>query len=229
MALPFVILMTGRTGSSHLVSCLDSHPRVVADGERLVGIPDADRQLEWIDHFYRRRRFRTKAVGFKTKLKDVHDLDAFKDRLRRHRVHVIHMMREDTLRQAISVLRARELKAKHGVWNRGMDTPRLGPSHIDTEELSLILDEVVRNNEELARFVSDLGLPTHAVRYEDLLRDPDTVIGSVQDGLGLRRAPLVGSTRKTTDDRLERIISNYDEVRVHLRGTEAERFLTDDT
>ena len=106
------------------------------------------------------------------------------------------------------------------------DTPQLGPSHIDPGELSLALDEVVRHSEELARFVSDLGLPGQTVRYEDLLRDPDTAIGSVQDGLGLRRAPLVGSTRKTTDDRLERIISNYDEVRGHLLGTEFERFLT---
>ena len=226
MALPFVILMTGRTGSSHLVSCLDSHPRVIAEGERLVGIPEAGRQLEWIDRFYRRRRFRAKAVGFKTKLKDVLDLGAFTDRLRGHRVHVIHMVREDTLRQSISVLRARELKAEHGVWNRGRDTPQLGPSHIDPGELSRVLDEVVRHSEELARFVSDIGLPGQTVRYEDLLRDPDTAIGSVQDGLGLQRAPLVGSTRKTTDDRLERIISNYDEVRGHLLGTEFERFLT---
>ena len=136
------------------------------------------------------------------------------------------MMREDSLRQAISVLRARELMATHGVWNRGRDTPELGPSHIDTGALSLVLDEVTRHSEELARFVSALDLPTQTVRYEDLLRDPNTTIGSVQDGLGVSRVPLEGSTRKTTDDRLERIISNYDEVRVHLRGTEFERFLT---
>ena len=32
----FAILFPGRTGSSFLVSCLESHPEVLAEGERLV-------------------------------------------------------------------------------------------------------------------------------------------------------------------------------------------------
>ena len=36
---------------------------------------------------------------------------------------------------------------------------------------------------------------------------------------------LLASTRKNTDDRLERIIVNYDELRTHLAGTGCERYL----
>ena len=226
MTVPFVILMTGRTGSSHLVSCLDSHPRISAEGERLVGMSGVGEQLEWVERLYRRRRFRVKAVGFKTKLKDLVDRDGFASCLKRHRVTVIHMQRVDTLRQAISVLRARELKRAHGVWNRGKDTPDLAPSTIDLQALDHALVDVGRQNEELAGFVSDLDLPGLVVGYEDLLSDRDSTLGRVQDLLGVRRRSLLGTTRKTSDDRLDCTITNYDEVRKHLRGTEFEPFLS---
>ena len=216
--------MTGRTGSSYLVSCLQSHPRSLCEGERLVGLDSAEAQERWIDRFYR-RRFRIRAMGFKTKLKDVHDREVLAACLRRHGADVICMRREDVLRQAISVLRARELKSRFGVWNRNVDTPDLGPSRIDLGELDRVIADCLRQREELERYVSELDLPATVVNYEQLLADLPGTMGPILDRLGVRRRTLLASTRKNTDDRLERIIVNYDELRTHLAGTGCERYL----
>lgn len=225
MPRPFVILMTGRTGSSYLVSALQSHPRAMVVGERLVGLSEASEQLAWIERFYRRWRFRIKSVGFKTKLKDVVDRDALAEVLLRHEARVIMVLRRDALRQAISVIRARELKAAHGVWNQTVNTPDLEPSLVDLADLDAVLADVSDRNLELDHFASTLDLPRHVVHYEKLLADPTGTLGAVQDFLGLRRRALTASTRKNTADELEITIRNYDEMRKHLVGTEYERFL----
>lgn len=225
MARSFVILMPGRTGSSHLVSCLASHPRVCVEGEALVTIEAGTDQIAWIDRHYRRRRFRIAAVGFKTKLKDVRDHRAFADALVRHQAGLVLMLRRDNLRQAVSILRARTLRERHGVWNRTRETPELGATEIDLGELDRTLADVVARTEELEGFVDGLDLPRTVLHYEDLLTDPEPLLAGLQDFLGIPRRDLRSETRKTTPDDLTRSISNHEQVREHLAGGPHERFL----
>lgn len=104
-----MILFCGRSGSSHIVSSLNSHPHVVTYGEMFHGKP-VDRQdslmeallagvpMETLDHEALPERYRhdhtgvnerIDAVGLKTKPGDVADLDRFSALLREHRFKVV--------------------------------------------------------------------------------------------------------------------------------------------
>src|SRR5262249_43296180 len=111
----FVLLFEGRSGSTYLMESLDAHPQVVAAHEILTELklePDVARlQLE------RTRAFLTEprdgaiaAVGFKTKLADVVDRDAFAALLRALDVRIIHLRRRNLIKLALSVLNAKRLR-----------------------------------------------------------------------------------------------------------------------
>ena len=225
MAGSFVILIPGRTGSSYLVSSLAGHPGIDVEGERLVGIDTVEEQVAWVNRHFRRRSLRGRKRGFKTKLKDVRDLDRFRDELEAHQASLILMLRRDPLRQAISVINARRLRALHGVWNRTEDVPELGPLELDLAELDQILEEVSFSGRQLEEFVSSTDLERIRIHYEDMLADPDAVVRSVQEFLGVPVRPLAGRTRKTTPDRLVHAITNHDELCRHFEGTDYEAFL----
>ena len=68
----FVILFEGRTGSSYLISSLDSHPKVRAFGEVLVASKSVghEAQAKRTKEILTTTFFsRNKAIGFKTKLR----------------------------------------------------------------------------------------------------------------------------------------------------------------
>lgn len=217
--------MPGRTGSSFLVSSLSKHPHVVVEGERLVQIETADSQAEWIESFYSRRRFRVRACGFKTKLKDVRDQDGLCNVLQQNDVKVIQMLRQDPLRRAISTINARRLKKVHGVWNRLKGMPDLEPLLIDLDELDAVLEFVESSAAELSAFVNSLDLAKMTMQYEDLLANPARELGRVQNFIGVEERSLESDTAKGTPDRLELAISNYEELVCRYRGSKYEQYL----
>lgn len=216
---PFVIFMPGRTGSSYLVSCLKRHSQIAIEGERLVGIKNAAAQMEWMNKFYGQWRFRKKAVGFKTKLKDVGDQEGLRDLLNRMNVKVVIALRHDIVRQAISVLNARKLIELHGVWNRNSATPELGKLVVDTEQLVREIEEVEKRNQELDAFNQTIQSPKLTLYYEDLCASCDTELQRVQQFLGVTPRRLEGRTLKSTPDNLRDALANYDEVVGRFEGT----------
>lgn len=215
----FVILFPGRTGSSHLVSCLGSHPAVVAEGERLVR-QDAAWQQRWIREFYGPRAAPVPAsVGFKTKLKDVWDLDAFGRLLAGLEVRVIELARRDIARLAVSTLNARRLHEQHGRWNRTEDTPPLGPLAVTGAELEESMRLCEESQEELRRFVRALGRPTLSLDYEELRTDTPATLSRVLRFLDVPDAPMASSVAKATEDDLRVALADYDAHRRHFAGT----------
>jgi len=77
----FVLLFEGRTGSSYLIESLDAHPHVRAKGEYLVKLRDkgAEAQLSWAKRSLTTSFItRYRAVGFKTKLRDILNPEKFR-------------------------------------------------------------------------------------------------------------------------------------------------------
>lgn len=215
----FVVLFPGRTGSSFLISCLRSHPELLAEGEGLARKPP-DEQQRWIHELYDTPRAQTcRAVGFKTKLKDVWNLEAFAGLLRARDVRVISLRRRNPVKLAVSTLNARRLHGQTGRWNRTAGVPALGPLSVTTEELAEMIDRCIAAQAEVDAFVRLLALPSTALDYEDLLEDRAEWLRGVTDFLGVAPQELHGTVEKATDDDLRVALADHDAHARHFAGT----------
>ena len=214
----FLILFPGRTGSSWLVDGLGRHPRIRAEGEILVG-RSPDEQRSTLRRLYAGRRTRS-AVGFKTKLKDVADLDLLRSCIVENELTVILMRRRDLLRLAISRINARRLHAETGRWNvRARERPVSG-GDVAVEEL---VDALARCRDDVLRldgFVASSGVVPCEIEYADILEDPDGVFAMVQEWLGVERRPLASSVAKNTNQDLAGAVGNIESLRRQLASSE---------
>lgn len=220
----FVILFPGRVGSTFLVSALDAHPDIEAKGERLdpLRADGAAAQLDWTRRYLRGPVVnRHRAVGFKTKLRDVVDQDAFGTLLHDLDARIILLDRRNDVKHVVSRITARELKDTTGRWNRyaGDGGGRAGAVRIDPDDFDERLRAVVAEKASIVDYVGRLGLPSLYVDYEDLLAEPDATFGAVLRFLGLPSTPMTGATVKNTSDNLRDVIENFDEVRARYAGT----------
>ena len=217
----FLILFPGRTGSSWLVDGLSRHPRVRAEGEILVGRA-ADAQRSELERLYGGRPTRF-AVGFKTKLKDVADLDALRSCIQERGLTVLRMRRRDLLRLAISRINARRLHAATGRWNRrSSDRPERGADVADVAVDELV-DALVACRDDVARlddFIASAGVVPCEIEYADILSQPAEVLARVQDALGVEHRRLVSSVAKNTSQELSAAVGNIEALRRELAGGE---------
>lgn len=84
---PYVILFIERDGSTYMISLLTSHPQIQSVYERFAVMrqkgTNGKEQIEWARQFFSPPIItRYRAVGFKTKLVDILDKDAFLHLLR---------------------------------------------------------------------------------------------------------------------------------------------------
>jgi LPS sulfotransferase NodH len=248
----FVILFQGRTGSTFLVDALRRHPEVDADGEILQneaqelrgwkthenpyrrawrtgklayrGTP-VESQLRRTEQRWRDARPGAMAVGFKTKIRDLLDIESFKDLLEREGARVIMMERDNLVKQAVSRVRSMDLwrntkaSSGHGDWNLMSEKDRLGESEIPFAEFDRMLQLVTYDKAVLQASVDYLDVPKIRMEYADLLRDRDAWLGRVFDFLGVRHVDLESGVLKNTSDDLSESVSNFAELRARYVGT----------
>lgn len=239
----FVILFQGRTGSSHLIDVLNKHPNIVAEGEMLVdflpepsagttsllqrvragtlrfweGCP-ATRQIASTDALYTHRPG-ARAIGFKTKVRDVIDLEAMKRVLEAHSVRAIIMQRRNLVKKTASRLNAARLYETTQEWNLHDEADRLGLFRVTPERFDLALRKVVYEHKTLQAFADYLDLPKLTLEYADLLADREQWFASVFEFLGVEPADLDSDVMKNTDDDLRNVLTNYEELKAYYRGT----------
>lgn len=224
---PFVILFIERDGSTYMINMLKTHPEINADYERLDVMKQQNKtgadQLAWVNEFLTPPLMSThKAIGFKTKLKDILDLDGFTKLLRQKQPHIIHMQRRNVIKAVVSRVNARRLHDKTGVWNLRDESDRLPPALIDYEQFNVMLQNREAQDRTLSDYVAQLELPKIVITYEDLLQDRNAVLGRVFDFLHVKWFDVDGSTKKNTGDDLREAIANYDELRARYVGTRYE-------
>lgn len=224
----FAILFPGRTGSSYFVSSLDSHPAIIARGEELVHVA-APRQAKWLARFYDEPQDAAiRAVGFKTKLKDVWDDDAFADFLRRRQVRIVTLVRRNVLKLAVSTLNAQRIAAATGKWNRMRGAAELSPLDVEPGQLADVVATCEKRQVRLERFVAGLDLPTLRIEYETLLADRDRCFAQAFEFLEVPAAPLDSNVLKATNDDLQHALANFDAIAAHFAGGPWETFLSQD-
>ncbi|MGA0419373.1 MAG: hypothetical protein ACO3P9_05015 [Phycisphaerales bacterium] len=221
----FVILFPGRTGSSWLVSALDGHPRIDVRGEILVAqTPDAQRRL--VEERLGNPPAPGESRGFKTKLKDVADLDALRVAIGTE-VAVVHMVRRDLLRLAISTINARRLHRRTGRWNRADGVRALPPLDVEIDVLLATIDECATAVATLADYIGSLAAPVLEVDYAEVVHDPEGLLRRVQQHVGGAPRPLASGVLKNTGTDLREAVADFDRLTRDLAGSRWNRLLED--
>lgn len=221
---PFIILFVERDGSTYLTSLLISHPRVKAVYERFAvmrqkGLSGED-QLAWAREFWAPPLIgKFGAIGFKTKLVDVLDVNGLAELMAELRVTTIQMRRNNTVKAVVSRMNARRLHEESGKWNLYREKDRMPPMKIDLDEFDRQLQERKQAESDLARFVDRLALPTLDVSYESLLVDRDATLLRVFEAIGVPPHSVSSKTIKHTSDDLRDAILNFDELQARYAGT----------
>jgi LPS sulfotransferase NodH len=221
---PYVILFIERDGSTYLSSLLMSHPYVQAVYEQFAVMKQqgasANDQLQWAKGYLTPSLIsRWQAVGFKTKLVDVLDLDGFAAVLKQKGCRIIQMRRRNFIKAVISRINARRLYEASGKWNLYNESDRMPPMEIDLAEFDTFIKEREQADQELDQFSTSLGLPHILIEYEDLLLDRQSVLDSLFAFLKVRNLPVQSKTLKHTSDDLRDVVLNFDELRNHYNGT----------
>jgi len=227
----FLVIFEGRTGSSHLLSMLKGHPSIVLLPEELAERQAAGwaSQASWIADCYAhrldmplaKRGLAKLSIGFKTKLRDIVDPDAFATMMRGYRPLVVRMLRRNRVKQAVSWIRAEALAATAGRFNVDRRAPELAlpPFPIAPHSLAERLTELEVREARLTSFLQALALPHCSLAYEDLLADRDGTVARFCRRLGQPAITPFVYHRKHTSDLLREALPNWQELRVAFAGT----------
>ena len=214
----YAILFPGRTGSTYLTDHLGNHPNIVANYEILSQYQESwEQQLGFLNELvFTRRSQQVTAIGFKTKVKDVHDLDAFLSYLQTHEFRIIHLTRTNQLKFVVSIVRANMLRQRTGTSNLIFhDQHPLGPTAIPVADFAKARKRL-RRQMRLERIVKRLQLPTLKMVYEDLLENEQAELNRAFEFLGVRPASTSGKTLKNTPQDIRSAVTNLDEIIDHF-------------
>lgn len=221
----YVILFIERDGSTYLTSMLMEHPEIQAEYEKFAVLrqqgADGKQQLAWLESFLTPPWIGKKAaLGFKTKLVDVLDLDGFTRLLHRRGCRIIQMRRRNMVKAVVSRINARRLYEASGNWNLYKESDRLPPLDIDPLQFDRFLEERRQADQALDDYVAGLDLPKIKVEYEDLLVNRDRVMKELFAFIKVRPQQLQGRTLKNTQDDLREVVLNFDALRARYAGTD---------
>jgi hypothetical protein len=225
--LSFVILCLGRTGSTHLVSLLDSHPEIRCFGELFPherGTLDPEYAPYWqgdpLEYVIGlTAQVSEPAVGFKLPMGSI---QAHRDALRLlepEDLRIVRLSRLNLLslfvsRRLLATTRDSESRGDYGGATVALDPKQCIAMFKRTEDHERYLDELAADK------------PVFRITYEEL------AVGErfteIQRFLEVEPVSLKSDHRRTRQRSLSETIENWPEVEGALRGSAYERFLHDD-
>lgn len=223
----FILFGRGRSGTTALVSLLDSLPDLQCDGEVLHNYVPFPR----LHVLGRSARGPTSGYGCKIlsyQLRDVQTaLDTPETFL--HTLHeqdgfrVLYLRRANLLRHALSNIRAR----REGFHQKQSDGPR--------EQTALTVDpehvvEWMNSSKALRAYERRLlkGIPHLSLTYEEHMQDSSnhqSTVDAVCEYLGIESAPVETEYQKVAPRSLREGVANYDSLAEHIASTEYEKYL----
>lgn len=124
----------------------------------------------------------------------------------------VHLTRRDKVRQAVSLIRARDT----GAYQRHHAETRPFTREFDAELVDRTVADLEAQDAGWHAFFAISGVTPVPVAYEDLVARPDEVLADVLTRLGVDPSTGGGAvprTRKQADDRSEEWVTRYREVR----------------
>ncbi len=225
----FVIYGQGRSGSSVLLDLIGSHPDVYCESE-IFNEKVAARLLKPWDYLHARADLSPKpAYGCKMKIYQMTDDQGIESPhqfmldLHVGGWKVIHLVREDLFRKALSLVvaetRGQFLDRKSG--GTGVDSIAIDPARLEAAMRE-------RRNADEAELAALEGIPHVRVTYEEDLLDAanhQAVSDRVLEYLGLESAPVETRYVKTSRGHVSDYVTNYSDVHEYLTGTEFASYL----
>ena len=222
----FAIVGNARTGSSHLVSLLDSHPDVACwDGE-IFNEGEAFDTSSYQDpqDFLREKVFKinARAVGFKLLWDQMNRLPNVWRMLKTLDIRLVHTYRENLLDSFISYQLATInhaftswLKASvlYGVW----ETNRF---EADYDQCFEWFEKAEHCDVEIKCRSAEEGIPRVEIEYQELCENQDRVL----DFLQVPRQPLTSRLKKQRKGSQSEIITNYVEIKQRFANTKWARY-----
>jgi LPS sulfotransferase NodH len=228
----FVVFADSRTGGTHLVSSLKSHPQIACVSEPFPHnkLDTHEAQVEWSNFFYAdREQSGMPTVGFRLKVKQLADPEAFAAYLEDREILPLRLTRRNVVKQAVSRLRAMALFRESGDYNVKAEKKPLGATRIEAQALFNQVDELLELKRRESEFFERLAHPgKDELVYEDMLADEQAFFSDLYTRLNANpdHAPS-SNVKKNTSNSLEQSILNFEELLEALRGTPYEAMLTE--
>jgi hypothetical protein len=238
----FIVLGTGRTGSSLLVSSLRSHPAVLAFSELInpneiqFNTPPFDnhnrhlirlrmrRTAEFLDNLvYRPVASSIQAIGFKAFYRHLHEIPALGKYLLAHQdIKTIHLKRRNLLRAFVSS----QIAAKTKVY--GMSSTDARQKTTVRIDIDKCLRYLQNQSEAVAQYDALLSDRTVLhIEYADLSDRYEATMLNVQTFLGVGPHQLSSNKMKQNPYLLPEIVENFADLQAALRGLPWEQFLAE--
>lgn len=222
----FILFGKGRSGTTLLLSLLNSHPDLFCDGEILnKKVLNPNKRVAIRAALSPKNVFGFKLLSYQLRdLQNLKDPKAFLQSLIDQGYKLIHLRRENNLRQVLSRLYAERRMTYHAA--KGQKTAPLEKIHLEVPNLLLQLER----SAALDTFETEVlnGLNYLYVSYENDLEDnrqhPETM-KRVFDFLELDYHEPKAKLKKITTQDLSGFISNADEVEKALAQSKFKHFI----
>ena len=228
----FLMVVSGRSGSSYLTKLVARDNRLIMLGEMLVGKTESQQKQILQDFFQGKMKNKNylgkkAAIGFKTKLNDVVNRNNFLSLIRQHQPIIIINRRRNFLKQAVS--RARMLvllentankygKRHHSPIDKSDIVP---PIKVDPDWIYRTTKNFAQRDKELENFSNSLNNKVTTLYYEDFATEPTIAIKILSEILKIDiNIDNYNVTYKNTSDDLRQAVANYDELKTRLKDTE---------
>ena len=223
---PFIVLTRSRTGSNMLISMLDSHPNIRAEGELLRDLNPIFHRVA-LNLVFSRQSTCITASGFKIFYGHARTDGGSRvwDRLESmEHLSVIHLKRRNILRTVVS----EKIALDQGIWldrsSKDLPKPR------KRIHLSIAEAERAFSLTKLRELEGDRRFGDHAlldVYYEDLVCEAQANFRKVTEFLNVPFVEPITHLRKQNPEPLTNLLVNYDELRSAFSGTEWQNFFDD--
>lgn len=246
----FCILTTQRSGSTWLVSLLDSHPQIKAFSELLIGETFAhpsDEYLPWSDEhlslFYEFEKAHPgfklfqvfqylealshypglhRAIGFKLMYSQLVKRPEILLKLIFGQYKIINLVRENPLDIIISKANLQRSGSPHFKKEQALQAIELKPALLRKE-----LEKQDGKTKLMRTVLNLLPLQVLNISYESLCENQSIVIKSVLNFLGVEdtKISLTSNLKKISKGDYSQKIENFEEVKMALSGTKFQKFL----
>ena len=244
----FVIVFSGRDGSSQLASTLNSHPSAICYPELFATITSELSQLEIIRGVRQQRDLRTltrwvdepgyftggydeklrcrpfSAVGLKTKLHYICCLDRILDEFISSSFKLIYLTR-NLVAASVSIMNAQRLHKRFQKWNAQSAEETMGPLTLDINEFDEALNRRIESQTHLEEFYRNYPLDKLRITYEEIYcQNCKPNLSRILKFLDIDACDVSGGFVKNSPASLRDAILNYDTVKSFYVGTDVYKF-----
>ena len=245
----FIVLAGRRSGTTLLVTCLDSHPQIECSKEvfsttRRFRYFQIDRRSSLfykfrsasmkrkIDYIFRRQQLidaflaevyipvdNVKAMGSRVSYEQARKYPEILEWIIKNEVSVIHLIRENPVKAIVSHFTAKKRQTFHTTSKVERVTVELSPYNLQ--------QSVIKRMHETERYRNMFkNQRHHEIYYESFIADRDGETRHILDFLQVDHfVPLTSNLVKQNPDSLKDILENYDEIAQAFKGTVYEKYL----